>query len=385
MKNKVRIGIAGVGNMGSSHARNMHKIKGAVLSAVCDIDRALADGLAKEMSCRAFYTAKEMIKSGEVDAIVVATPHFDHTTIGIEGLKNGLHVLVEKPISVHKADCKRLIAAHRNKKQVFGAMFNQRTDPHYIKVRNLIRAGELGAVTRVNWIITDWYRTEAYYKSGGWRATWKGEGGGVLMNQSPHNLDLLWWMTGMPRRVTANCYFGKWHNIEVEDEVTAFLEYPNGATGIFITGTGEAPGTNRLEICGQRGRVVVEHGAISFRRNTEEMTKFSKKTKVIWSGPETWDVTIPAQGSGGQHIEIMQNFVDAIRKGTVLMAPACEGIHSVELANAMIYSSITGKPVDLPLSAAAYEKVLKKLIAGSKYKKRVVKPVGPVDMSKSFR
>jgi predicted dehydrogenase len=385
MKNKVRIGIAGVGNMGSLHARNMHKIKGAVLSAVCDIDRVLADNLAKEMSCRAFYTAKEMIKSGEVDAIVVATPHFDHTTIGIEGLKSGLHVLVEKPISVHKADCKRLIAAHRNKKQVFGAMFNQRTDPHYIKVRNLIRAGELGAVTRVNWIITDWYRTEAYYKSGGWRATWRGEGGGVLMNQSPHNLDLLWWMTGMPRRVTANCYFGKWHNIEVEDEVTAFLEYPNGATGIFITGTGEAPGTNRLEICGQRGRVVVEHGAISFRRNTEEMTKFSKKTKVIWSGLETWDVTIPAQGSGGQHIEIMQNFVDAIRKGTVLMAPACEGIHSVELANAMIYSSIIGKPVDLPLSAAAYEKVLKKLIAGSKYKKRVVKPVGPVDMSKSFR
>lgn len=385
MKNKVRIGIVGVGNMGNLHARNMNRIEGAVLAAVCDIDRALADNLAKEMSCRAFYTAKEMIKSGEVDAIVIATPHFDHTTIGIEGLKNGLHVLVEKPISVHKADCKRLIAAHRNKKQVFGAMFNQRTDPHYIKVRNLIRTGELGAVTRVNWIITDWYRTEAYYKSGGWRATWKGEGGGVLMNQSPHNLDLLWWMTGMPRRVTANCYFGKWHNIEVEDEVTAFLEYPNGATGIFITGTGEAPGTNRLEICGQRGRVVVEHGAISFRRNTEEMTKFSKKTKVIWSGPETWDVTIPAQGSGGQHIEIMQNFVDAIRKGAVLMAPACEGIHSVELANAMIYSSITGKPVDLPLSAAAYEKVLKKLIAGSKYKKRVVKPVGPVDMSKSFR
>ncbi len=385
MNSKVKIGIVGVGNMGSLHARSMHKIKGAVLAAVCDIDRAKADALAGEMSCKAFYAADDMISSGKVDAIVIATPHYDHTTIGIKGLKKGLHVLVEKPLSVHKADCQRLIAAHENKKQVFSAMFNQRTDPHYIKVRNLIQKGELGEITRVNWIITNWFRPEIYYRSGGWRATWSGEGGGVLMNQCPHNLDLLWWITGMPKQVTAKCCFGKWHDIEVEDEVTAFLEYPNGATGVFITSTGEAPGTNRLEICGERGKVVVENSVITFHRNAEEMSKFSRKTTKLFASPETETVVIPVEGSGGQHIEIMQNFVDSIRKGTPLKAPAREGINSVELANAMIYSSLTGKPAKIPLSAAIYEKMLKKLIAGSKRKKQVKKCAGSVDMAKSFR
>ncbi len=382
---KVRIGIVGVGNMGSMHARAMHKINGCKLAAVCDIDKSKADGIARDFSCRAFYNSDAMINSGEVNAAVIATPHYSHTTIGIAALRKGLHVLVEKPISVHKADCQRLIAAHKRKKQVFSAMFNQRTDPHYSKVRKLVRDGELGEMTRVNWIITNWFRPEAYYRSGGWRATWRGEGGGVLMNQCPHNLDLLQWICGMPKRVTARCFFGKWHDIEVEDEVTAFLEYPNGATGLFVTTTGESPGTNRLEICGERGRIVVEDGNITFVRNTVEMSKFSRTTTGSFSTPETWNVSIPVNGSGGQHLEIMQNFVNAITKGTPLLAPAKEGIHSVELANAMIYSSLTNKPVDLPLSAPAYERTLKKLIAGSRLRKKTVKPTGPVNMAASFR
>ena len=250
---QVRIGIIGIGGMGGSHAHQIldGKIKGGKLVAVCDIDeRQFKKFEGKEL--KTFTSSAEMIRSGEVDAVIVATPHYAHTTIGADALKQGLHLLVEKPISVHKADCEKLIAAYDarpKKKQIFAAMFNQRTDPRYRKVKELIDRGEIGELTRVNWIITDWFRTQSYYDGGGWRATWGGEGGGVLINQCPHQLDLLQWLCGKPSSIRAFCGIGKRHHIEVEDEVTAYLEYDNGATGVFITSTGEAPGTNRLEIC----------------------------------------------------------------------------------------------------------------------------------------
>ncbi|MFN3685171.1 MAG: Gfo/Idh/MocA family protein, partial [Fimbriimonadaceae bacterium] len=246
MAGEVRLGIIGIGNMGSHHVRSMPQVRRCRLTAVCDVVPSKMDwidGVDK------FVDSRELIRSGLVDAVLVATPHYDHTTIGIDALDNGLHLLTEKPISVHKADCVRLIAAHkRNPNLKFAAMFNQRTDPHYQRIRRIVRGGELGEIQRTSWIITDWFRSEAYYASGGWRATWAGEGGGVLLNQCPHNLDLFQWICGVPTRVDAKCSFGKYHRIEVEDEVTAYLEYANGATGVFVTSTGEAPGTNRLEI-----------------------------------------------------------------------------------------------------------------------------------------
>jgi len=228
----LRLGIIGLGNMGQVHA---HAIAtGAIsrcrLAAVCDPDQEL---LSKYSPARAYLLSSELITSGEVDAVLVATPHYSHTTIGIEALETGLHVLVEKPLSVHKSDCERLIAAHRSSEQVFAAMFNQRTDPYYLKLRELVYNGELGTVRRINWIVTNWFRTGAYYASGGWRATWAGEGGGVLLNQSPHQLDLWQWLFGMPRKVRAFCHLGRYHEIEVEDDVTAYFEYENGATGVF--------------------------------------------------------------------------------------------------------------------------------------------------------
>jgi len=382
--NKVRLGIVGVGGMGSGHAGEVlgRKVNRCELTAVCDINpaqlRKFDDPLKK------FEDSRALIRSGAVDAVLIATPHYGHTTIGIDALGQGLHVLVEKPISVHKADCERLIAAHKNKRQVFAAMFNQRTDPHYQKVRQLVHGGDLGPITRVNWIITDWFRTEFYYASGTWRATWAGEGGGVLLNQCPHNLDLFQWICGMPCRVRGFCGLGKRHGIEVEDEVTAYFEYPNGATGVFVTTTGEAPGSNRLEIAGENGKIVVEGGRVLFTRNTVPMTKFSRAAKAAFAAPETWNVEIPVRGSGGQHLEIKQNFVDAILDGVPLIAPAREGIHSVELANAMLFSSLTGKTVDLPLDGKAYEKMLKRLIRESKGSKK--KSAGPAeDVSKSWR
>jgi predicted dehydrogenase len=377
----LRIGVVGIGNMGSGHvtAINDGKVSRATVTAVADGDPARTGRFPK---AKAFKTGKELIASGEVDAVVIATPHFDHTTLGSAALAAGLHVLVEKPLSVHKADCDRLIAAYHarpKREQIFGAMFNQRTDPHYAKVRDLIVAGELGEIRRVNWIVTDWFRTEAYYASGGWRATWKGEGGGVLVNQCPHNLDLLVWMCGMPSAVRAFCQFGKWHNIETEDAVTAYLEFPNGATGVFVTTTGEAPGTNRLEIVAERGRIVVENGKINWTRNLQPMSEFSKTTDQSFGRPEVWNIEIPVDGSGGQHIAILQNFVDAVLDGKELIAPAVEGVHSVELANACIYSTLTDSTVKLPLDGLAYEKALQKLIAESRFEKKVVARTASAD------
>ena len=334
---------------------------------------------------KTFDTSEAMIRSGEIDAIIIATPHYLHTTIGIDALENGLHVLVEKPISVHKADAERLIAAHMKKKVVFSAMFNQRTDPHYTKVRDLIRTGELGKILRVNWIITTWFRPENYYASGGWRATWAGEGGGVLLNQCPHNLDLYQWLFGMPDRVRGFCQFGRYHNIEVEDDVTAYFEYNDGMTGVFITSTGEAPGTNRLEIAADRGRVVIEPAGITFTRNVVPASEFSRSSPSMFGKPETWDVKIPVNGKGGQHDEILQNFIDAILDGKKLIAPAVEGIHSVELGNAILLSAFTDKTVELPVNGRAYERRLKQLIANSKpRRKRKSKKAAASEMAGSY-
>jgi predicted dehydrogenase len=380
----VRLGIVGLGNMGSVHAANIlaGKIPGLELAAVCDWDEKR---LARYDKTPHYNDSDKLIKSGAIDAILVSTPHYYHTTIGIAALKAGLHVLVEKPISVHKADCERLIAAHTNKKQIFAAMFNQRTDSIYQKVRELVQGGELGTVRRVNWIISDWYRTHAYYASGGWRATWAGEGGGVLLNQCPHNLDLYQWLFGMPDRVRGFCQLGRYHDIEVEDDVTAYFEYKNGTTGVFITSTGETPGTNRLEVTGEQGRLVMENGKLTYTRNEVKMGEFSRTTNESFGRPATWNVEIPVTQRGEQHVGILKNFTNAILHGEKLLAPAPEGIHSVELGNAILMSSLLGETVDVPLNGAKFEKILKKLVAKSNYKKKIVKPAAPAaDFGASF-
>lgn len=380
---KVRLGIIGVGVMGSTHSRWLleGKVPRIELAALCDTD---PEALKPFPQIPSFSSSDALIRSGKVDAVLVATPHYDHTTIGIAALKAGLHVMVEKPISVHKADAERLIKAHTNKKQVFSAMFNQRTDPSYIKLRGMIRNGELGTVRRVSWIITNWFRTQAYYNSGGWRATWAGEGGGVLLNQCPHQIDLWQWLFGMPDKVRAFCTIGRYHKIEVEDDVTAYFQYKNGTTGTFITSTGEAPGTNRLEVAAERGRVVIENGEFRFTRNEAEMSDYCQNSEGKFGGPAVWNVEIPIQGGyGPQHLGILQNFAEAILDKKPLIAPAPEGIHGVELANAMLMSSFLDKTIDLPLKGAAYEKLLKQKIATSKFKK-VVKAVKNEDLSKSF-
>ena len=363
----VRLGIIGLGNMGLGHADNITsgKVTRCEITAVCD---PAPEKIARFPQAKGFTRSSELIHSGAVDAVLIATPHFDHTVSGIDALQAGLHVLVEKPISVQKADCERLIAAQKDSKQIFAAMFQQRTDPAYQKVRELIQGGELGKIRRINWIITNWFRPEAYYKLGSWRATWAGEGGGVLLNQCPHNLDLFQWFFGMPKRVRGFCGLGRYHDIEVEDDVTAYFEYADGATAVFITSTGEAPGTNRLEIAAENGRLVFENDVLIFTKNETPMTEFSRTATKPFAAPANKELKFTFPNRGGQHVEILQNFVDAILDGQPLTAPAPEGIHSVELANAIVLSAAHNQTVELPLDAAAYGKFLQSKIATSRFK-----------------
>jgi len=382
--NSVRLGIIGLGNIGRFHADYLlkHQVTRCALTAVADSFAPL-DRYARE-SLLTYTDGAALIRSGQVDAVIIATPHYQHTSLGIAALEAGLHVMVEKPISVHKADAERLIAAHRARPdRVFGAMFQLRTEPRYVKIKRLIDLGELGSLVRVSWIMTDWYRTEAYYASGGWRATWKGEGGGVLLNQCPHNLDILQWLCGLPRSVRGFCQLGRYHAIEVEDNVTAYGEWANGATGVFVTSTGEAPGTNRLEICGTRGRLVLENHRLTFTRNEADMTEFSRSARTGFARPEVWNVEIPFDNAPAQHATLTQNFVDAILDHTPLVAPGEDGIHSVELANAILYSSLLGQTIELPLDGAAYARKLEELTAQSKVEKRVV-AVTNEDFTQSF-
>ncbi len=383
---EVRIGIIGLGNIGQVHVGNLMdgKVPRGKLTAVGD---AIADKLPdyEAKGLKTFDSGEALIGSGEIDALIIATPHFQHTTLGIAALEAGLHVMVEKPISAHKADAERLIAAAAARPdQKFGGMFQLRVEPRYQKIRELVQGGELGDLIRVIWIMTDWFRAEAYYQSGGWRATWKGEGGGVLLNQCLHQLDALQWITGMPSKIRSHVGIGKYHDIEVEDDVTCYMEYANGASGAFITSTGETPGSNRFEIAGTKGRVLLENDKLVLTRNEVASDEWSKTSKIGFQQPETTVEEIPIPGVDNAHAMLMTNFVNAILDGEDLIAPGESGIGSVELANVMVYSGLINETIDLPMDSVAWETKLNDLIANSTHEKKVVE-VSNEDFTASYR
>ena len=383
---KVRIGIIGLGNIGQIHVNNLleSKVPRGVLTAVGD---AFPDKLPEyeAKGLKTFDSGKALIGSGEIDALIVATPHFQHTTLGIAALEAGLHVMVEKPISAHKADAERLIAAANARPELtFSGMFQMRVEPRYQKLRKLVRDGELGDLIRVIWIMTDWFRAEAYYQSSDWRATWKGEGGGVLLNQCLHQLDALQWIVGMPSKVQSHIGIGRHHDIEVEDDVTCYMEYANGANGAFITSTGETPGSNRFEIAGTKGRALLENDRLIVTRNEVASDEWSRTSKIGFKQPESTVEEIPIPGADNAHAQLIANFVNAILDGEALIAPGASGIGSVELANVMVYSGLLGQAVDLPMDSAAWESKLNELIASSTHEKKTVE-VSNEDFSASFR
>ena len=382
----LRLGLIGIGNIGRHHAEYLlgGQVPRCELRAICapsavKLEPWKARGLATEVD------ALTLIHSGGIDAVLIATPHFQHTTLGIAALEAGLHVMVEKPISAHKADAQRLLdGAARHPDRVLAGMFQLRVEPRYTRIREVLASGRLGRLQRVNWLITDWFRTDAYYSSGGWRATWRGEGGGVLLNQCLHNLDVLSWILGMPSRVRGFAQFGRWHDIEVEDQVTAYLEWPDGASGTFITSTGEAPGTNRLEIAGSRGRLVLENNRLTLLENEADALEWSRTATVGFSKPPVTEHELPFENHPAPHAALMINFVGAILDGTPLIAPGADGIHSVELANSIVYSSILEQTLTLPLDGAAWEAELQRRIRDSRFEK-TVREVVIDDFAQSFR
>jgi predicted dehydrogenase len=387
----VRLAVIGIGNIGTAHVGYIDALPDMELVAACDIDRARADAAAQQYGADAYYSYQDLLKSAALDGIVVATPHYEHVQMTIDALRQGVHVLVEKPIAVHTKDARKMIAAYEaaraNKPDlVFAAMFMQRTYGYWQKIREMITGGELGQLVRTTWIVTNWFRTQYYYDSGGWRATWRGEGGGVLLNQCPHNLDLYQWLVGMPQRVTGFASFGKYHDIEVEDEVTAYFEHPDGMVGHFITTTAESPGTNRLEIVGENGRLVFENDQLSFARNKMSMFKHLRESNQGFAKVEYEDLVVPYEHHGQPgHGIIIANFADAIRQGTDLIAPAPEGYNSVALGNAIMLSAWENRTVELPIDENLYEKRLLERVETSRYTKPAVESgTGSDDFSQSF-
>lgn len=368
----LRIGIVGIGGMGSHHARYLTagEIPGVKLTAVCDIDPARLDAAKENFGddLQTFDNGDDFFAADACDAFIIATPHYFHPPYAIQGFEHGLHVLCEKPAGVYTKQVREMNEAAEASDCVFGLMFNQRTNPTFRKLRELVQNGELGEILRTNWIITTWFRAQSYYDSGGWRATWEGEGGGVLINQCPHQLDLWQWICGVPSRVRAFAYFGKYHDIEVEDDVTAYVEYPNGATGLFITTTGEAPGTNRLEVTGDRGKAVTDGNTITFHRTVTPVKKFCAEYPGGFGEPEVWKCDIPVGPDGEGHIGITKDWVKSIRTGSPLMAPGVEGIRGLEISNAIHLSAWTEQWVDIPVDEDKYHRELQKRIKESKGK-----------------
>ncbi len=369
--NKIRLGIVGLGNMGSGHFYNVigGKCPSVEVAAVCDIDPGKLEKAKEHSKVARFTDCSEMLDSGLADAVLIAVPHYDHPTIAIECFKRKIHVLTEKPAGVYARQVREMNEAAERSGVKFGIMFNQRTNPMYARAHEIVQSGQLGELKRMVWIITNWYRTQAYYDSGSWRATWNGEGGGVLLNQAPHNLDLWQWIFGMPKRVRAFCDFGKYHNIDVEDDVTIFGEYENGATATFISTTGDACGTNRLEITGDKGKIVVEHGKLCRWKLAVPEREFCFTSKEGFAAPESTYEEFTAPEPEG-HPEVLEAFAQSILNGTEMIARGEEGLNSLSISNAAYLSAWTNDWAELPTDEALFEKYLNERCADEKRTKK---------------
>ncbi|MBZ5752520.1 Gfo/Idh/MocA family protein [Metabacillus rhizolycopersici] len=373
----IKIGVIGVGNIGSSHVELLHKgqIEGATLTAVCSRNERRMEWIKNytQGDVKIFRDEETFFNESGIDAVLIATPHYSHPELAKKAFANGMHVLIEKPAGVYTKNVLEMNEAAKASGKVFGIMYNQRANPLYRKLRDLILSGELGEIKRTNLIVTDTYRSQSYYDSSKWRATWKGEGGGVLLNQALHQLDIWQWTTGdMPKRIHAVSSVGKYHDIEVEDDVTAYVEYDNGATGIFITSTGEVPGTNRFEIIGDRGKIVVENEELTFYQLTQSEREFNKTYRGGFGKPEWKKIDIPVKCENANHASIIQNWIDSIRKGSPLLAPGEDGVKALEIANAMYLSSWLKEAVALPIDPDYYFEKLQEKINTSTFEKKNV-------------
>jgi predicted dehydrogenase len=384
---EIRLGIVGYGGMGGAHGAYLRKdpVPGGRVAAVCDIrpERLVAAKKDFGDDMPTYASIDELIAAKVVDAVFIATPHYAHPPLAVQAFQAGLHVLTEKPAGVYARQVREMNEAAARSGKVFGIMYNQRTLPAHRKIKDLIDSGELGEIHRNLYVVTDWYRTQCYYDGGDWRATWEGEGGGVLINQCPHNLDIWQHVCGMPSSVTTQMGFGKYHDIEVEDDVTTMVKYPNGAIGVFITTTGEGAGSERWEIVGDRGTLLYENGKLVLRKTRQSVREHLATCPQGMQPPETWRCEIPF-GRGGGHRDIMANFVAAIREGKPLIAPGEEGIRGLQISNAMHLSAWLGQSVDVPVDEDLYWKKLQEKIASSTKRKKAKGADKAMDFAGTF-
>lgn len=372
----VRYGIIGLGVQGSYYNKTIFDAglaKDAKVVAMCDISEEKISEMKEETpnsDITYFTDYKEMLDSGLCDAVLIEVPHYQHCEMVIECLKRNINVICEKPAGVYTKEVKAMNEAAKSSGALFGMMFNQRTNPLYKKMRELVQGGAIGELQRVSWIITTWFRTQAYYNSGSWRATWRDEGGGVLINQCPHQLDLVSWIVGEnPSAVRGFCHYGKWHDIEVEDDVTAYLEYKCGTTGVFITTTGEYPGTNRFEISGTLGKLLCEDGKLVYVKNSEDTQKYVYETSDFSATIKAERCEVEIEGEDPAHSGIINNFTSAILGREQLFVAGAEGINGVELMNAIELSGWRGgERVALPVNEDEYLEILKEKQKNSRVK-----------------
>lgn len=373
---KIRFGIVGLGNQGTFYVNSIFakgKVENGYVSALCDINPAKIESIKTtftDENVKYFTNYIEMLDSGLCDAVLIEVPHYQHPEMVIECLKRGINVICEKPAGVYTKQVREMNEVAKKSKAHFGMMFNQRTNCLYRKMKEMIADGAIGEIQRVTWIITDWFRTQKYYDSGSWRATWKGEGGGVLINQCPHQLDLVQWVVGeLPSAVNGFCHYGKWHDIEVEDDVTAYFEYKNGATGMFITTTGETPGTNRFEVCGTKGKLVCESGKLLYYKSEYDAKERIANCETGFMNHKYEIIEVETDGFNRQHEGIINNFANALLGLEPFFVEGTEGINGVELMNAIELSGWNGgKKVSIPVNEEEYLKALKEHVAVSRYK-----------------
>ena len=367
---KVSVAVIGLGNMGTAHATCIVKgeVSGMELIAVCDVnDKKTAPFIEKYPQVQAFKDYRELIEKKIVDAVIIAVPHPLHSEIAIYALEQDVHVLLEKPADISVSKVKKMNAVAEKSDKVFAIMFNQRTNQLFAKAREIVKGGQLGELKRTVWIVTNWYRTQSYYKSGDWRATWKGEGGGVLLNQAPHNLDLWQWICGMPKSVVGYCEIAKYHDIEVEDDATILTRYENGATGTFITSTGEYPGTNRLEISGDLGKLVLESGVLKWWKLKQPEKEVRVTSEKGCAKIEYDYVEFTQDKKEAAHKGILQNFTNAILNGEELLSPGTDGIYELTISNAAYLSNwLENKEVEIPFDAEQFDLLLEERAKSSK-------------------
>ena len=371
----IRFGIVGFGSMGLNHAATL---LGATPHArLCAVATKNEKNIAKLRAMpggadvAVFDTPAAMYDSGAIDAVLIASPHRAHAAQAVEAFAHGMHVLLEKPVGVTTLEAKRIAAAAKAAGRAYGVMFNQRTNPVYREMKRIVDSGELGEIRRTSVIITDWFRAQSYYDSCAWRATWKHEGGGVLLNQAPHNLDLWQWICGTPVSVRAFCGFGRWHDIEVEDDVTAYVEYANGATGTFVTCTGETPGTNRFEISMDGGQLIVENGRLILRRPEVPASRFIREFAGGYGAPAYTTEDITPEGENPRHAGVIEAFALHLLEGAPMIAGGEEGLESLSLSSAMLLSAWTDRTIALPFDAAQdalFERLLEERAAKSREK-----------------